>query len=81
MFVTAISVLFGCFTRKIDGTGLPGGLIIYQGHSFPLKGHLWSQRDSHAPKTCFALLRNRGGGHGFSHTSDFLSPKCLAIKA
>ena len=21
--------------------GLPGGLIIYQGHLFPLKGHLW----------------------------------------
>ena len=36
-----IGVLFGCFGRKIDGTGLPGGLIIYQGHLFPPKGHLW----------------------------------------
>ena len=26
-----IGALFGCFGRKIDGTGLPGGLIIYQG--------------------------------------------------
>ena len=26
--------------KKIDGPGLPGGLIIYQGHLFPLKGHL-----------------------------------------
>ena len=34
-----IGVLFGCFGRKIDGPGLPGGLIIYQGHLFPLKGH------------------------------------------
>ena len=36
-----IGVLVGCFGRKIDGPGLPGGLIIYQGHLFPLKGHLW----------------------------------------
>ena len=35
-----IGVLFGCVARKIDGPGLPGGLIIYQGHLFPLKGHL-----------------------------------------
>ena len=35
-----IGVLFGCFGRTIDGPGLPGGLIIYQGHLFPLKGHL-----------------------------------------
>ena len=34
-------VLFGCFGRKVDGPGLPGGLIIYQGHLLPLKGHLW----------------------------------------
>ena len=27
-----IGVLFGCFGRKIDGTGLPGGFIIYQGN-------------------------------------------------
>ena len=26
--------------EKIDGPGLPGGLLIYQGHLFPLKGHL-----------------------------------------
>ena len=32
-----IGVLFGCFGRRIDGTGLPGGLIIYQGHLFPQK--------------------------------------------
>ena len=37
-----IGVLFGCFARKIDGPGLPGGVIIYQGHLFPLKGHLGS---------------------------------------
>ena len=30
-------VLFGCFDRKIDGPGLPGGLVIYQGHLFPPK--------------------------------------------
>ena len=23
--------------------GLPGGFIIYQGHLFPLNGHLWTQ--------------------------------------
>ena len=38
--VAPIGVLFGCFARKIDGPGLPGGLIIYQGHLLPLKGHL-----------------------------------------
>ena len=27
-----IGVLFCCFGRKIDGPGLPGGLIIYQGN-------------------------------------------------
>ena len=32
-----IDVLFACFGRKIDGPGSPGGLIIYQGHLFPLK--------------------------------------------
>ena len=40
-----IGVLFGCFGRKINGHGLPGGLIIHQGHLFALKGHLcltWS---------------------------------------
>ena len=37
----SIGVLFGCLARKLDGPGLPGGLIIYQGHLFPLKGHLW----------------------------------------
>ena len=31
---TYIGVLFGCFGRKVDGPGLPGGLIIYQGHLF-----------------------------------------------
>ena len=38
--VTCIGVLFGCSGRKIDGSGLPGGFIIYQGHLFALKGHL-----------------------------------------
>ena len=32
-----IGVLFGCFARKRDGPGLPGDLIIYRGHLFPLK--------------------------------------------
>ena len=36
-----IGVLFGCFARQIDGPGVLGGFIIYQGHLFPLKGHLW----------------------------------------
>ena len=36
-----IGVLFGCFGGKINGPDLPGGLIIYQGHLFALKGHLW----------------------------------------
>ena len=35
--VVHIGVLFGCFGRKIDGPGLPGSLIIYQGRRFPLK--------------------------------------------
>ena len=35
--VLAIGVLFGCCGIKIDGPGLPGGSIIYQGHLFPLK--------------------------------------------
>ena len=26
--------------EKIDGPGLPGGLILYQGHLYPAKGHL-----------------------------------------
>ena len=38
--LVGIGVLFGCFGGKIDGPGLPGGLIIYQGHLFALKGHL-----------------------------------------
>ena len=33
-----IGLLFGCFGN--NGPGLPAGLIIYQGHLFPLKGHL-----------------------------------------
>ena len=41
--VTTIGVLFGCLGRKIDGPGLPGILISYQGHVFPRKGHLWFQ--------------------------------------
>ena len=31
----AIGVLFGCVSGNIDGPGLPGGLIIYQGHYLP----------------------------------------------
>ena len=30
----SIGVRFGCFGGKIDGPGLHGGLIIYQGHLF-----------------------------------------------
>ena len=45
--VPTIGVLFGCFGGKIDGPCLPGGLIIYQGHLFPLKGHLWFQQVHH----------------------------------
>ena len=33
--VVGIGNMFGCFARKIDDPGLPGGLIIYQGHLFP----------------------------------------------
>ena len=36
-----IGILFWLFGRRIDGPGLSGSLIIYQGHPFPLKGHLW----------------------------------------
>ena len=32
--------LFGCFGQKINGSGLAGGYIIYQGHVFAQKGHL-----------------------------------------
>ena len=39
----ATGVIFGCLGRKIDVPGLPGGFIIYQGHLFPLKGHLWQR--------------------------------------
>ena len=42
---------------KIDGTGLPGGLIIYQGHLFPLKGHLCAEG-------FFERLLGRGLGGG-----------------
>ena len=38
-----IGVLFGFFVRKIDGPGLPGVLIIYQGQLFPRKGRLWQE--------------------------------------
>ena len=30
--LSSIGVLFVCFGRRIDGPGLPGGLIIHQGH-------------------------------------------------
>ena len=36
----SIGVLLGCFGGKIDGPGLPGGLVFYQGHLFALNGHL-----------------------------------------
>ena len=29
---TLSSGLFGCFGKRIDGPGLPGGLLIYQGY-------------------------------------------------
>ena len=31
-----IGVLFGCFGREIEGPGLPGGLVIYQGEKLDL---------------------------------------------
>ena len=34
LYKVIIGVPFGCFGRKVDGPGLPGGLIIYQGHLF-----------------------------------------------
>ena len=37
---SVIGVLFRCFGTQIDGPGLPGGLIIYQGHLFAIKGLL-----------------------------------------
>ena len=39
----AIGVLFGCFAKHIEGPGLPGGSIIYQ-------GHLFSKRDSYGQR-------------------------------
>ena len=38
----SIGVLSGCFggTNDGDSTGLPGGLLICQGHLLTLKGHL-----------------------------------------
>ena len=36
----SIGVLFGGFGRKIEGPGLPGGSINYQGHPFSQKGLL-----------------------------------------
>ena len=57
-----IGVLFGCFGGKIDGPGLPGGLIIYQGHLFPLKGHLCVYVFPHFSTYSFArrvLLRGK----------------------
>ena len=44
----SIGVLVGCFGRKVDEPGLPGGLIIYQGHLLPPKGHLCLWVISHA---------------------------------
>ena len=42
-----IGVIFGCFGRKIDSPGLPGGLIIYQGHLFLL--HVFWGAQTEAP--------------------------------
>ena len=44
-----IGVLVGCFIRKIGGPGLPGDLLIYQGHLLPLKGHLWDLVEAFFP--------------------------------
>ena len=48
-----IGVLLGCFARKIDGPGLPGGLIIYL-------GHLFRQKDTYvqAPFSCLGNLED-----------------------
>ena len=66
-----IGVPFGCFGRKIDGPGLPGGFIIYLGHLCALKGHLCLFRFSLAGFGKPSLKRPRGAclrgwpGHGF----------------
>ena len=40
MSFEGIGVLFGCFAREKDGDSWSGGLVIYQGYLFALKGHL-----------------------------------------
>ena len=52
-----IGVLCACFGSKIDGLGLFGGLIIYQGHLFALKGHL--SRGCLGAVTCSVLCQHR----------------------
>ena len=52
-----VGVLFGCFGRKIDGPGLPGGLIVYQGHLFPLKGRLCIHLFPMETRMAFIALR------------------------
>ena len=39
-----IGVIFVVLVENY-GPGLPGGLIVYQGHLFALKGHLWPSED------------------------------------
>ena len=54
--LTFIGILFGCFGRKIDGPGLPGGLITYQGH---LCLHV-----------CFLCILDVGQDQGQGHDSN-----------
>ena len=54
-------VLFDCFGRNMAIPGLPGGLIIYQGHPFPLKGHMgitWFQPTNIVPAEVHVALDN-----------------------
>ena len=39
--------------KKMAIPGLPGGLVIYQGHLFPLKGHM----DVYTTSLCFSTAR------------------------
>ena len=53
----------GCFAGEIMMViGLPGGLIIYQGHLFPLNGHLCAVLEGEPRNPQFELLQGSGLG-------------------
>ena len=58
---------FGCFGRKIDGPGLPVGLIIYQGHLFPRKDaygrHGFDEPFGSKEKSRFSRSLHHGRGY------------------